>query len=121
MVSYPVTDLSDLAARSHRFERHYTDSLVGPLPATQSLYDLRSPRSFAERLTTTPLLVMHGDNDPVVPVEQTRAFVERCLEAGGNVDFVEYEGEGHGFRRPENQLDEYRRMQTFLATNVPGG
>jgi dipeptidyl aminopeptidase/acylaminoacyl peptidase len=121
IVAYPVTDLADLAERSHRFEQHYTDSLVGPLPAARSLYDQRSPLNFAGQLTGTPLLVLHGDSDPVVPVEQSRAFVERCLAAGGNVEFVVYEGEGHGFRRPENQLDEYRRMQSFLATHVLGG
>ena len=47
--------------------------------------------------------------------------MERCRGSGGNVEFVVYEGEGHGFRKPENQLDEYRRMQGFLATFVPGG
>ena len=121
IVAYPVTDLADLAERSHRFERHYTDTLVGRLPETQSLYRERSPLHFAERLTQTPLLVMHGDADPVVPIEQSRAFVDRCLGAGGRVEFIVYEGEGHGFRRPENQLDEYRRMQGFLATHVLGG
>jgi dipeptidyl aminopeptidase/acylaminoacyl peptidase len=121
IVSYPVTDLSDLAERSHRFERHYTDSLVGPLPGASSLYDQRSPLNFAEQLNHTPLLVMHGDTDPVVPVEQSRTFVDRCLEAGGDVELVVYDGEGHGFRKPENQLDEYRRMHRFLATHVLGG
>ena len=121
IVAYPVTDLSDLAERSHRFERHYTESLVGPLPEAAALYHGRSPTTFADRLTATPLLVMHGDSDPVVPIEQSRAFVERCRAAGAQVEFVVYEGEGHGFRRPENQLDEYRRMQVFLATHVLGG
>jgi dipeptidyl aminopeptidase/acylaminoacyl peptidase len=121
IVAYPVTDLFDLAERSHRFEQHYTDSLVGPLPDAAPLYHDRSPINFVDRLTTTPLLVMHGDADPVVPVEQSRAFVERCRGGGGEVEFVVYEGEGHGFRKPENQLDEYRRMQGFLATFVPGG
>ncbi len=121
VVAYPVTDLSDLAERSHRFERHYTDSLVGPLPDAAALHRQRSPVNFAEQLTSVPLLVMHGDNDPVVPVEQSKALVERCLAAGGLVEFVIYEGEGHGFRKPENQLDEYRRMQGFLATHVLGG
>ena len=121
IVAYPVTDLAGLAARSHRFERHYTDSLVGPLPEAGALYYGRSPIHFVDRLTSTPLLVMHGDSDPVVPIEQSRAFVDACLAAGGVVDFVVYEGEGHGFRRPENQLDEYHRMQAFLATHVRGG
>jgi dipeptidyl aminopeptidase/acylaminoacyl peptidase len=121
IVAYPVTDLLDLAERSHRFERHYTDSLVGPLPDAAALYDERAPTNFADRLTTTPLLVMHGDSDPVVPIEQSQAFVDRCVEAGGDVEFVVYEGEGHGFRQPDNQLDEYHRMQGFLATHVRGG
>jgi dipeptidyl aminopeptidase/acylaminoacyl peptidase len=120
IVAYPVTDLSDLVERSHRFEQHYTDSLVGPLPAAQSTYDERSPKNLVERLVATPLLVMHGDSDPVVPIDQSRDFVDRCVAAGGHVEFVVYEGEGHGFRRPENQLDEYRHMQAFLATHVPG-
>jgi dipeptidyl aminopeptidase/acylaminoacyl peptidase len=121
IVAFPVTDLSDLAERSHRFERHYTDSLVGTLPAAAELYQQRSPLTFAHRLTATPLLVMHGDCDPVVPIEQSRVFVERCRSAGGDVEFVVYDGEGHGFRRPENQLDEYRRMQAFLVAHVLGG
>jgi dipeptidyl aminopeptidase/acylaminoacyl peptidase len=120
IVAYPVTDLLDLAERSHRFERHYTESLVGPLPDAAPLYDARSPYNFVERLKDTPLLVMHGDNDPVVPVDQSRAFVQRCVEVGGDVEFVVYEGEGHGFRRAENQLDEYRRTQAFLGTHVLG-
>ena len=121
IVAYPVTDLSDLAERSHRFEQHYTDSLVGPLPDSVQLYRDRSPVNVADRLAATALLVMHGDSDPVVPVDQSRVFVERCRDAGGDVELVVYEGEGHGFRKPENQLDEYRRMQGFLATHVLGG
>ena len=121
LVAYPVTDLVDLAERSHRFEQHYTDSLVGHRADSAPLYHARSPINLVDHLTATPLLVMHGDNDPVVPVDQSRAFVERCLAGGGEVELVVYEGEGHGFRKPENQLDEYRRMQAFLARNVPGG
>ncbi len=121
IVAYPVTDLVDLAERSHRFERHYTETLVGPLLDAATLYHDCSPVNFVERMGRTPLLVMHGDNDPVVPIEQSTTFVERCRAAGGNVEFVVYEGEGHGFRKPENQLDEYRRMQEFLAAHVPAG
>jgi dipeptidyl aminopeptidase/acylaminoacyl peptidase len=121
IVAYPVTDLVDLAERSHRFERHYTDTLVGPLPDAASQYHDRSPVNFVDRLRHTPLLVMHGDIDPVVPIEQSEAFVERCRAAGGTVELVVYEGEGHGFRKPENQLDEYQRTQKFLAAHVLAG
>ncbi|HEY4609058.1 MAG TPA: prolyl oligopeptidase family serine peptidase, partial [Ilumatobacteraceae bacterium] len=121
IAAYPVTDLEDLAERSHRFELHYTDTLVGTLPGAAARYADRSPSRFTERLARVPLLVMHGDSDPVVSVEQSRAFVQHCRAAGGTVEYIEYVGEGHGFRRPENQLDEYHRMQHFLAVHVLGG
>ena len=53
---------------------------------------------------------------------RSESLVCRALSRlGGEVELVVYEGEGHGFRKPENQLDEYRRMQAFLARYVPGG
>jgi len=115
-VLYPVTDLLDLAERSHRFERHYTDTLVGPLPAAATKARDRSPAFHGVRYTRTPILVLHGDADPVVPVEQSRSFVDAVRAAGGNATLHVYEGEGHGFRQREHQLDEYRRVEEFLST-----
>ena len=113
-VLYPVTDLIDLADRSHRFERHYTDTLVGPLPEYREVAAQRSPAHHPDRFTSTPLLVLHGDADPVVPVEQSQVFIERVRAAGGNAALHVYAGEGHGFRQLANQLDEYRRVEEFL-------
>ncbi|HUC32680.1 MAG TPA: prolyl oligopeptidase family serine peptidase [Ilumatobacteraceae bacterium] len=111
---YPVTDLLDLAERSHRFERHYTDSLIGPLPDASDRYRERSPVWHASRFTKRPLLVLHGDVDPVVPVEHSLVFAERVRAAGGTVQVHVYRGEGHGFRGRNHQLDEYHRIGVFL-------
>lgn len=119
IVLYPVTDLVDLHERSHRFERHYTLSLVGPLPEQLARYQDRSPILHADRCAATPLLMLHGDADAVVPVEQSRVFAERVQAGGGKVSLHIYEGEGHGFRQPANQLDEYRRVEDFLRRWVP--
>lgn len=119
VVLYPVTDLIDLAQRSHRFERHYTDTLVGALPAATDRYRERSPIEHASRCATTPLLILHGDADPVVPLDHSTVFAERVRAAGGEVELHIYEGEGHGFRQRANQLDEYRRIADFLARYVP--
>ncbi|MGZ4703178.1 MAG: S9 family peptidase [Ilumatobacteraceae bacterium] len=121
VVAYPVTDLGAPAPPGHRFEQHYTDSLVGALPDAARARSSRSPLNCTERLSGTPILLMHGDSDPVVPIEQSLAFVERCRANAVDIDFVVYEGEGHGFRKVENQFDEYRRMHDFLATRVLGG
>lgn len=124
VVSYAVTDLFDVAERGDRFERHQTNHLVAPLSTeqphvrpTSGPYVDWSPISFAERITT-PLLMLHGDADQVVPVEQSIAMAERIGAHGGDVELHVYVGEGHGFRRPENQLDEYRRMTAFVDEHV---
>lgn len=126
VVAYPVCDLDDLAERSHRFERHYTATLVGD--ASDPAFDPevlreRSPIWFADRITT-PLLVFHGEDDPVVPVAQSRLFVERMaavdrVDHAHEVELVVYPGEGHGFRQRANQRDEYERTEAFLQRHVP--
>jgi dipeptidyl aminopeptidase/acylaminoacyl peptidase len=113
---YPVTDLVDLRRRSHRFERHSTDTLVAPLDSGQDLLVARSLGSAVPALTGVPLLVLHGDQDPVVPVEQSRDLVAAVNAAGGLVVYHEYPDEGHGFRRIENQIDEARRVAAFCES-----
>lgn len=113
VVLYPVADLSVLAEESHRFEAHYTISLVGPL-GNEARYAERSPVSYAEHITA-PLLLMHGDSDPVVPLESTVDLASRIRAAGGDVELIIMEGEGHGFRDPANKRLEYERTEAFVA------
>ncbi|MEJ0005891.1 MAG: prolyl oligopeptidase family serine peptidase [Steroidobacteraceae bacterium] len=40
---YGVSDMTALARDTHKFESRYLDSLIGPLPQAQSIYDSRSP------------------------------------------------------------------------------
>ena len=115
--SYPVSDLADLPVNSHRFEQHYTDLLVGPWPQAEATYRERSPSSWPERFVGTPVLVLHGADDPVVSVQQSVAFVDGVRRAGGDAALHIYAGEGHGFRDPVNQLDEYRRLEEFLSAH----
>lgn len=114
--SYPVSDLGALAAATHRFEAHYTDTLVAPLDGSEEttrLFDELSPIGRAERIGA-PLLLFHGDADEVVSIDQSRVLVERIGAAGGDVTFVVYEDEGHGFRDPGHVRDEYERTEAFL-------
>ncbi len=103
---------------THRFEAHYTDTLVGPVDRWPDRYAELSPINRADRITR-PLLVFHGTDDPVVPIAQSDELVERIRSTGGTVDYVVYEGEGHGFRDPVNQRDEYERTERFLDALVP--
>ncbi len=119
VVAYPVTDLIALDETTHRFEAHYNATLVGRRPANDQRYRDRSPIHLAARLTATPLLVTHGDADPVVGVEQSQQLVAAIVTAGGTAELHVYPGEGHGYRQPAHQLDEYARMAAFLTRHVP--
>ena len=44
-----------------------------------------------------PLLVLHGDADRVIPVTEGERLAVLANSLGAKVDFVVYEGEGHGF------------------------
>jgi dipeptidyl aminopeptidase/acylaminoacyl peptidase len=113
---YPVTDVGLLAEATHRFEAHYALGLVGPASDT-ALYFQRSPLSYADRIDV-PVLIMHGDSDPVVPLSSTVEFAGRIRAAGGDVELVIVEDEGHGFRNPTNKRLEYQHMEQFLSRVV---
>ena len=57
---------------SHRFEAHYTVGLVGPA-GDGAVYRQRSPVNYAAEIST-PLLIMHGDADPVVPLARPSSW-----------------------------------------------
>jgi dipeptidyl aminopeptidase/acylaminoacyl peptidase len=114
---FGVADLIGLAQVDYRYEAHYTHSLVGPLPEAHDTYEARSPVHRAEAITD-PLLVLQGDQDEVVPLEQSRQMVERLTELGRTVELHVYEGEGHGWGRSATVVDELHRTEAFLERHV---
>jgi dipeptidyl aminopeptidase/acylaminoacyl peptidase len=99
-ISYGVTDLEGLARDTHKFEARYLDTLVGPLPEARDRYLERSPIHHTDRLAT-PLLVMQGAEDQVVPRQQADSLVAALQANGVTFAYVVFEGEQHGFRRAE--------------------
>jgi dipeptidyl aminopeptidase/acylaminoacyl peptidase len=111
---YGVTDLFDLAETTHRYESRYLDRVVGPLPEAAARYRERSPVTHAARITV-PLLVLQGDRDDTVPKAQADALVDALRRQGSPVEYHVYEGEGHGWSKPETVADELERSEKFLT------
>ncbi|MEY2404273.1 MAG: hypothetical protein QOD38_1824 [Acidimicrobiaceae bacterium] len=114
---FGVADLFDLDETTHRFEKHYLHAIVGPLPEAADRYRDRSPVTVAERIMS-PLLILHGTADQVVPIAQSRAMAQRLQALGRTVELHEYEGEGHGWLRTETMVDELERVDSFLRRHV---
>ncbi|HUF32863.1 MAG TPA: S9 family peptidase [Acidimicrobiales bacterium] len=114
---FGVADLFDLDETTHRYEAHYLHSIVGPLPEAAGRYRARSPVNRADAITT-PLLILQGTDDEVVPPAQSEAIAERLRGLGRVVELHLYEGEGHGWGRPETVTDELERTESFLRRHV---
>jgi dipeptidyl aminopeptidase/acylaminoacyl peptidase len=114
---YGVADLFQLDETTHRFEKHYLHSIVGALPGAADLYRERSPINVAD-VIESPLLILQGDADKVVPLAQSESIAARLESAGRTVELKVYEGEGHGWNRPEVVIDELDRIDDFLRRHV---
>lgn len=98
---YGVSDLEALTKETHKFESRYLDSLVGPYPERQDLYQERSPINHTH-LLSCPLLLLQGLEDQIVPPNQAEMMFDAVRAKGIPTAYVPFEGEQHGFRRSEN-------------------
>jgi dipeptidyl aminopeptidase/acylaminoacyl peptidase len=114
---YAVANQFQLAIDMHKFEAHYSDRLIGPLPEAASLYRERSPIFFADRIQV-PLAVFQGDEDRVVPRHQSDELVKILERQGIPHVYHVYPAEGHGFRKPETIQHYYRTVEAFLRQHV---
>jgi dipeptidyl aminopeptidase/acylaminoacyl peptidase len=77
-----------------------------------------SPLIFAKNVKT-PLLMVHGENDPIDPIGQDEEFYRALKYYGTTVEFVKYPREPHGFREKNHQLDWQHRMLDWFAKYIP--
>jgi dipeptidyl aminopeptidase/acylaminoacyl peptidase len=99
---FGIADLDQFAGGdTHKFELQYEHTLIGPLPEAAHLYRERSPIHFVDRIST-PMLVLQGAEDKIVPPSQAELIVNALRERGIPHAYLLFEGEGHGFRKAEN-------------------
>jgi dipeptidyl aminopeptidase/acylaminoacyl peptidase len=72
-----------------------------------------SPINHVHRIKA-PLMVIHGANDPRVPVGEAEQIVAALRARQIPVTYLRYEDEGHGLSKLANRLDAYARMADFL-------
>ncbi len=77
-----------------------------------------SPAVQVARLTR-PLLLVHGEDDDVVPFSQYELMVSRAERAGVDIETLTFEDTGHGFTTPETEQAYYDAILDFLARHNP--
>jgi dipeptidyl aminopeptidase/acylaminoacyl peptidase len=87
---------------------------------------LEDDREFLEEISPSnninniesPLFVLHGENDPRVPVSEAEQIVEDAREQGVPVRKLIFPDEGHGFSKLENRIEAYSAVVEFLDEHV---
>lgn len=98
---YGVSDLELLYQAFHKFEAKYTDQLVAPYPEKVDVIRERSPVNHIDKISS-PILLLQGDEDKIVPPNQTFTIYEALKKKGIPTAMLLFKGEGHGFRQASN-------------------
>jgi dipeptidyl aminopeptidase/acylaminoacyl peptidase len=121
---FGVGDLKALARDTHKFESRYLERLIGASGSDAlPIYAERSPLLNLEGFSS-PLLLLQGLDDKVVPPGQSSAVFEALRARGVPVAYLAFEGEAHGFKRADTierailaELYFYGRVFGFLPAD----
>ena len=76
-----------------------------------------SPLRHADKVRI-PILLLHGLEDSVVPVEQSRSMNRKLLRAKRDVRFVELGGDDHWLSSASTRTQMLQEIETFLAQSL---
>jgi dienelactone hydrolase len=96
----------------------YWKRAIGDPGADREAIIAASPRRLAQNFKA-PVLLLHGVEDDVVPVEQSRMMRSALESAAKQVRLVEFEEEGHGLVKVASTVTLYTELETFLAQHLP--
>jgi dipeptidyl aminopeptidase/acylaminoacyl peptidase len=114
-ISSLVTFLENTAEwRRAAREREY-----GSLERDREFLEEASPLSRVEQIRA-PLFVIHGANDPRVPLGEAEQIHRVLTERGVPCELLVYEDEGHGLQKLPNRVDAYTRAVAWLEDVLAG-
>jgi dipeptidyl aminopeptidase/acylaminoacyl peptidase len=108
---FSVSDLTE------EWKQYGMPLLIGDPVKDAEQLKATSPLQQAERIRQ-PLLLAYGGADLRVPLTHGTRFRRAVRENNPNVEWIEYEEEGHGWALPKNRIDFWSRVDKFLGKNI---
>lgn len=109
------------AGVSRMFQYEHTQSRIGGTPWDQTLRFLENSPLFTLDKITTPVLIMHNDEDAAVPWEQGIEFFTAMRRLDKKVWMLNYNGEPHWPVKRQNRVDFQHRMAQFFDYYLQDG
>ena len=67
----------------------------------------------------TPTMLMHGENDPDVPIAEAEQYYIALKDVGVETVLVRYPREGHGLAETKHQVDSIDRSIAWYEKHLP--
>lgn len=112
-ISSLVTFLENTSA----YRRAQRETEYGSLEHDRDFLESASPLGRIDAVRA-PLFVIHGANDPRVPVAEAQQLVGALQKNGVECELLVYADEGHGLAKRANRLEAYPRALAFLAQHL---
>jgi dipeptidyl aminopeptidase/acylaminoacyl peptidase len=114
-----MSSLVTFLENTSEYRRAYREREYGSLEHDRDLLVKASPITYLEQMVA-PLFVIHGANDPRVPLSEAEQ-IKAALDAKGvPCELRVYDDEGHGLAKRANRLDAYPAAIDFLRTRLGG-
>jgi dipeptidyl aminopeptidase/acylaminoacyl peptidase len=108
-----IANLVTFLEHTSAWRRAWREREYGSLAHDRELLEHLSPITHVDALRA-PLLIIHGRNDPRVPVGEAEQIHEVARAKRLRSDLLIYDDEGHGLAKLANRLDAYPRVAAFL-------
>ncbi|MFN2103639.1 MAG: S9 family peptidase [Candidatus Promineifilaceae bacterium] len=95
------------------YRRAHRESEYGSLSENREFLESISPLNQVDQITA-PLMVVHGANDPRVPLSEAQQLVDMVERRDIPVKFLVFDDEGHGIVKLKNKLELYPAVIEFL-------
>jgi dipeptidyl aminopeptidase/acylaminoacyl peptidase len=112
-----VTNLTTFLENTGPWRRKLREAEYGSLENDREFLESISPIKKVDRISA-PLFVVHGANDPRVPVGEAEQIVAALKQRGVPVEYLRFEDEGHGLMKRHNRLVAYPAIARFLDEHV---
>ncbi len=99
--------------RTGPWRRKHRAAEYGDPDRHRAILERISPIHKVDRIRA-PLMVIHGRNDPRVPLYETEQMVEAINGRGGVVEMIVFDDEGHGMSKRKNKITAYGAVARFL-------
>ena len=112
-----VSDFVTFLENTSPYRRTHREAEYGSLERDRELLARISPIHHVDQIRV-PLMVIHGANDPRVPLSETEQLVGKLRARNVPVELLVYPDEGHGLVKLANKLDAYPKIADFLDRHL---